>query len=219
MHATARRRPPWGCRRGLPDPETCMSTFHVWWLISGVALLALAAAIGWRVRKSLTAILIDQRGRYSLTHFQLVLWTIAILSSMIGVLIAHDFDPTSIIPSPELLGLMGISAGSAALSTGVKAMKDAAGVRVAREGVVLRAGEAPVKPHFAQIWLEEEGRFADRVVSITKYQNFLFTLVILVIYLSAGWKAGDFPVLSDNVIWLIGISHAGYVTGKIPNKT
>ena len=199
-----------------------MGTFQIWWVVSGLVLLILAIWIGRQTTKMFLGILIDGRGRYSLTHFQIVLWTIIILSSAIGVLIAKGFDQTNFGISSQLLGLMGISAGSAVLATGVKATKDAPGAtaKVARVGTfTLRNGKTTaITPHFAQIWQEEEGDLADRVVNITKFQNFIFTLVIVGFYVTLAWKAGGLPTLPDNVVWLIGISHAGYVGGKVPDK-
>ena len=199
-----------------------MGKFHAWWIVSGLVLLGLAVLIGTKTTKQYLGILIDGRGRYSLTHFQIVLWTIVILSSALGVLIAKGFDPTSFGFSPQLLGLMGISAGSAVLATGVKGAKDAPGAtaNVARAGTFALSNgiTTTITPHFAQIWLEEEGDQADKVVSITKYQNFIFTLVIVGFYVTLAWKAGGLPTLPDNVVWLIGISHAGYVGGKVPDK-
>ncbi len=74
-----------------------------------------------------------------------------------------------------------------------------------------------VQPRPAQLFLEEEGREADQVVSITKFQNFVFTLVVAFAYVVLTIKAQDYPVLPQQVLWLIGISHAGYVAGKVPN--
>jgi hypothetical protein len=199
-----------------------MSGFQIWWLVSFSVLLVVAIAIGLRATQKYTGILIDGRGRYSLTHFQIVLWTIVILSSALGVLISTGFDTTHFVLSPQLLGLMGISAGSAVLAAGVKGTKDAPGstANVARAGAfTLRNGkQTTIAAGIAQIWLEEEGDQADKVVSITKYQNFIFTLVILCFYVTIALKKGGLPVLPDNVVWLIGISHAGYVGGKVPDK-
>jgi hypothetical protein len=147
-----------------------------------------------------------------------------ILSSVLGVLISQGFHINGFQIPPQLLGLMGISAGSGVLATGVKGSKDAPGstANVAREGktITLRNGTtATIAPKFAQIWLEEEGDQADKVVSITKYQNFIFTIVILGFYVSTAWKSGTLPTLPNNLVWLIGISHAGYVGGKVPDKT
>jgi len=180
-------------------------------------------AIGKQTTNRLLGILIDGRGRYSLTHFQIVVWTLVILSSAIGVLIADGFNPTNFGFSPQLLGLMGISAGSAVLATSVKGSKDAPGstANVARAGTFTLSDNTTttITPHFAQIWLEEEGDQADKVVDITKYQNFIFTLVVVGFYVTIAWNTGGLPVLPDNVVWLVGISHAGYVGAKVPNKT
>lgn len=199
-----------------------MDKFQVWWLGSLVVLLALAVWIGRQTGRGNLGILIDGRARYSLTHLQIVLWTIVILSSALGVLISKGFDPTNFGLSPQLLGLMGISAGSAVLATSVKAAKDAPGstANVARKGdfTLSNGARTTITPRFAQIWLEEEGDQADKAVSITKYQNFIFTLVILGFYVTLAWNKGGLPVLPENVVWLIGISHAGYVGGKVPDK-
>jgi hypothetical protein len=197
-------------------------SFHVWWLLCLLGLLALGGWVGRQTGQGALGILIDGRGRYSLTHFQVVLWTIVILSSVLGVLISQGFNPEAVQIPPELLGLMGISAGSGVLATGVKGSKDAPGSRanVARTGVFkLSNGKTvTIAARFAQIWLEEEGDLADKVVSVTKYQNFIFTLVILAYYLTTAWKTGGLPELPERIVWLIGISHGGYVGGKIPDK-
>ncbi|MCB0182114.1 MAG: hypothetical protein KDI62_28065 [Anaerolineae bacterium] len=200
-----------------------MSLFQISWIVSCLVLLLLAMAIGKQTTNRLLGILIDGRGRYSLTHFQIVVWTLVILSSAIGVLIADGFNPTNFGFSPQLLGLMGISAGSAVLATSVKGSKDAPGstANVARAGTFTLSDNTTttITPHFAQIWLEEEGDQADKVVDITKYQNFIFTLVVVGFYVTIAWNTGGLPVLPDNVVWLVGISHAGYVGAKVPNKT
>lgn len=199
-----------------------MEQFQVWWLASLIVLLALAVWIGRQTGRGYLGILIDGRGRYSLTHFQIVLWTIVILSSALGVLISRGFDPTNFGLSPQLLGLMGISAGSAVLATSVKGSKDAqrSTANVARVGTFTFSDgtETTITPRLAQMWLEEEGDQADKSVSITKYQNFIFTLVILGFYVTLAWTKCGLPVLPENVVWLIGISHAGYVGGKVPDK-
>jgi len=197
------------------------NAFILGWFISSLILLVIAAVLGLCTKNGILGILIDHRGRYSLTHFQVVLWTIVILSSCSGLLIANGFDLNAIDISTELLGLMGISAGSAVLATGVKGIKDASTANIARVGqdfTLSDGNQREIKASFSQIWLEEEGDFADKVISITKYQNFIFTLVILGFYIAAAVKSGKLPVLPERIVWLIGISHSGYVGGKVPNK-
>lgn len=199
-----------------------MNTFQVAWPISALVLLVVAWGIGKAANGSALGILIDDRGRHSLTHFQTVLWTITILSSLVAVFVARGFDASSLVIPRELLGLMGVSAGSAVLSTAVKATKDALGSRAAvafdgREVVRFDGSKDTIRAKLSQIWLQEEGDQADHVVSITKFQNFVFTLVVFVAYVGIAWRTSGLPSLPDNVVWLIGISHAGYVGGKVPD--
>lgn len=197
--------------------------FLAWWVVFLVALVLLARQIGRYARYGGTlGILIDSRGRFSLTHFQIVLWTILILSSLLAVYFGSGFDSKTIQFPESLLGLMGVSVGSGVLATGVKVVKDnpASGARVARNGFLTQSNGAMIAPQptIAQIWLQEEGDMADQVIDVTKYQNFVFTLIIATVYVTMALKKGGLPDLPENIVWLIGISHVGYVAGKVPNR-
>ena len=204
-----------------------MLNFYGWWIVFALFLLILAAAVGRVATGKLTGILVDSRGRFSLTHLQTVAWTLLILSAFAGVLVASDFDVGKAKLSSDLLALMGIATGSAVLSTGVKAVKDAPGssADVAKDGRAIPTaaqvgGANVIKAKFSQIWLEEEGDFADKIVSIAKFQNFVFTLAALAMFISLVIAAKGLPAaFPDNFLAILGISHAGYVAGKIPNKT
>jgi len=184
--------------------------FQVYWFISFLVLLFFVFWLGKLTGNGVFGILIDSRGRYSLTNFQVVLWTLVILSSLVGLFILQDFDLNKLQIPPQLLMLMGISASSAVLSTGVKGIKDAPG----SQAKVSRVSN----PQFVQIWQEEEGALADKTISISKYQNFMFTLIALGFFITAASKSGILPTLPDNLVWLMGISHAGYVAAKVPDK-
>lgn len=203
--------------------------FHVFWGISAVATLLLAAWAGRATRKTSVGILIDNRGRYSLNHFQIVMWTWIILSAIMGVFLARLFAGESnllafTIPQ-ELIILMGISIGSATIAGAAKSAKEAPGstARIARMGTfTLSDGSTrTIAPHFAQVFQEEEGDQADQSVSVTKFQNFILTLLAGVAYLVLMWKQATtqgLPPLTKEVLWLLGISHAGYIGGKLPAK-
>ena len=125
-----------------------MNQFQIWWVVSFVVLLALAWWIGTKTGRGPLGHSHDVRGRYSLTHFQLVLWTIVILSSAIGVLHFDRFQSERLRGVPlKLLGLMGISAGSGVLATSVKATKDASGTaKVARNGTHIKRNDGTQVP-------------------------------------------------------------------------
>jgi len=102
-----------------------VTTLYAAWAISAGVLLLLAIAFGVGVRASSVGILIDQRGRYSLTQLQIVLWTIVVISLISGVFWARLFDDATTaldvsIPG-ELLGVLGISVGSTVAAMVVKA--------------------------------------------------------------------------------------------------
>ena len=195
--------------------------FHVASVAALIGLLALARWIGITAVLGSLGVLIDSRGRYSLTHFQTVVWTLVILATLVGAFVASGLDP-SVIEIPEtLLGLMGISAGSAVFATATKAGKDTMrGGRIARVGRFTESDgtDRQIVPRLAQIWLEEEGDGADKYVSITKFQNFVFTLLAVSAYVALAARSGGVPDLPANIVWLIGISHAGYVGGKVPDR-
>jgi hypothetical protein len=194
------------------------------WSLSAVALAVLACYAGVRAGQGPFGILVDNRGRFSLNRFQLVCWTLAILSSFLGVFLAGSIAEGVPKLSPTLLGLMGISVGSALLSGTVKAAKDTAGAAIPRFSPPPKSGAPAASPvrRFWQILLEEEGPNADKIVSVTKFQNFIFTVALLVLYIVtvSNTNGVALPTFdSESVLWLLGISHAGYIGGKIPNRS
>ena len=198
------------------------------WTVSAALLLVFAAWLGYLyVRPAgIFGILIDSRGRFSLTHLQLVLWTVVVLSLVAGVFFGRLWagvdDPLGFdIPAP-LLGVLGISVGSAVTASVVKASKD---LRVPERVKASMPGSADNPPSFGQVLLVEEGPFADQVIDIGKFQNFSITLIAVVAYvalaISAIRNAGtaadvrSLPTFTPELVALIGISHAGYIGGKL----
>jgi len=104
----------------------------------------------------------------------------------------------------------------AVMTTVIKVNKDAAEARGLTR--VARVPDDQPKARIAQIWLLEEGDLRDQVIDVTKFQGFVFTLVILWVYVGLAWAGKVIPELPENVVTLIGISHAGYVGGKMPNR-
>jgi hypothetical protein len=194
------------------------------WGISAAVLVLLAVILGAAVtvHRSALSIFIDNRGRYSLTHFQLVVWSIVILSLISGVfwgrLIDGVKDPLQFTIPDQILGLLGISVGSAVAGTTIKSTKDAS--------PSAKVIAAPDPPHFMQIFMAEEGALADKVVDVTKFQNFIITVVLVVAYVAlaidqihdakTAAAVGALPALKGTFLVLLGISHGGYLAAKIP---
>lgn len=195
-------------------------SFTFAWFVSAAVLIALFALVGRVARRSVVGLLVDNRERYSLNHFQIAVWTLLVLSTLLAAFISSGFDATTLEVPEQLVILMGISLGSATASGAVKSVKDAIPkAMVARKGPFPTPEGPPreISPRPAQLFLEEEGVRADQVVSITKFQNFVFTLVAALAYVVPTFKVQGYPELPQQVLWLIGISQAGYVAGKIPN--
>jgi hypothetical protein len=203
-----------------------VTTLYAAWAISAGVLLVVAIALGVGVRGSFIGILIDERGRYSLTQLQIVLWTIVVISLISGVFWARLFDDATTaldfsIPG-ELLGVLGISVGSTVAATVVKAEKD-----VSRPDSVA-ASDSSKPPSFKQVFTLEEGEFADRAIDVTKFQNFAFTIILVTAYVALCiGQFNDLANISDltalpgfdtSFVTLLGISHATYIAGKLPSR-
>jgi hypothetical protein len=198
------------------------------WAGSAAVIVMLAVFLGYRVGVGTgpLGILIDGRGRYSLTHLQLIAWTIVILSLVCGVCLGRWFDgqadPLGFSIPSQVLGLLGVVGGSAVVATGVKSTKDT----VAPE--LVAASSQVDKPHLSQVFLAEEGAFADQVVDVAKFQGFIATAVLIIAYVGLAIQtindAGSIdkltalPDFSPTFLTLLGISQATYVLGKIPGK-
>jgi hypothetical protein len=204
------------------------------WAISAAVLLLGAIALGFVVRGQglrgpgrFLGILIDDRGRYSLTRFQITLWSILVLSVVSGVFFGRLVDGSAAdaldfkIP-PELLAAMGISVGSTATATAAKASKNA----IRPEAVAASGPQDP--PRWTQMLLYEEGDKADKIIDITKFQNFWITLFLVAAYtllvgsaINTAKTVADLalPGFSATFLTLLAISHAGYLAGKLPNPT
>jgi hypothetical protein len=197
------------------------------WALSAAGLVLLAVLLGTRVTlcPGPLGILIDNRGRFSLNKLQLVTWSLVILSLVSGVffgrLVDGVADPLNFTIPDHVLGLLGISVGSAVISGVVKATKN----KTAAEQLAT-APNTHKPPFFAQVFMLEEGAYADQVVDVTKFQNFGFTLLLVVAYVTMAIrtiidaktadKVTTLPGLASTFLVLLGISYAGYVGGKIP---
>jgi hypothetical protein len=194
------------------------------WAVSGAVFLILAVVVGAAATGRIDGILIDERGRYSLTHSQFAVWTIVILSLFSGMFfgrlvhgVANPIDIT--IPS-ELLGLFGIVAGSAVTATSVKRSKDR------NQGDSIAASGGSWQPRLVQIFMVEEGAGADKVIDIGKFQAFIVTIVFVVAYIataartigtaSSAQAVNSLPGFPASFLTVLGISQGAYVTAKVP---
>lgn len=201
------------------------------WISYGVTVgvMALLAAVVGKLRSgSFFGIFIDSRDTWSLTQFQLVLWTFIIIPVLIAVVIGRATeDPSTawdIAVPGEIWGLLGISMGSTVLAVAIKSQKNGPSTSPLGAGDRVLARTEALQARFSDMFAYDEGTGSLTRLDVTKFQNFVFTVALAVTYLwNCLWlfgKAGTpsaitgLPALSGVALGILGISHAGYLTGK-----
>ena len=211
-----------------------MRSLEVWWAVFAALIVLGAGGAGYFATGRWTGLLIDSRGRYSLTHLQVTCWTTLVLSLAGGFVVArigeHRADALSVVIPSHVLQLLGISLASAVLATAAKSAKDRTSSTHVAATPVGPDGDpgSPPPPRFEQVFLLEEGTYADHAVDVAKFQNLVITLILLVLYVGAALDAigsatsaealRRLPDLSGSFVTLLGLSHGGYLLGKLPTQ-
>jgi hypothetical protein len=217
------------------------------WLAVVLALAAvmlLMMTLGKIATGRLDGVLLSGRNRYSLSRLQMVGWTWVVLSGLLALfavrLASGDGDPLGLTIPPELLAAMGISVGSLVAAPAILSLKaaehpsdaqvDAARHRMGGDspqsvtavgGVVGRtdAGMARV----VDVIMGDEVANAG-TIDISKLQQLMISALLifgyaltLLVRINADTKL-DLPALSENLVWLLAVSHAGYLTFKAAPK-
>lgn len=192
------------------------------WVLSILAGLVVLVAIG---RVTGEHLLVDQRRRWSLSRLQLLMWTLLLLPSIwtmvVSKLLAGAEDPLALGMDENMWALLGISAASFVGSPLILDRKRAT------PGVLeVRAPDAPAPdPGLRDLFRGEDAANAE-FVDIGRVQMCLFTLIAVTVYVAACWHAFAsqtpaalaFPAMSQNLVALLGISHATYLVGKLPGR-
>jgi len=221
------------------------ASLRLWMWIAVMVFLALFGIIaGNGVTGQWLGLFIDTRNKVSLARFQMVLWTILILSGYLtGVMVNVDLnraEPLSIAIPPDLWLLMGISTTSLIGSPLILSAKKA---RESKEPDKQRALEAlsrqAVDPDKVTIvgqlvvnQTPDTAKWADMFqgsetanvgqLDLGKVQMFFFTLILVLAYasaLSTLFQQGRgpvqaLPVIDGGMLALLGISHVGYLVNK-----
>jgi hypothetical protein len=218
---------------------------RLWMWFGTMALLTLFGIIaGQGVTGQGLGLLIDTRNKASLARFQMVVWTILILSAYLtAVMVNVDLkqsEPLAIAIPPDLWLLMGISTTSLIGSPLILSAKKAREVKEpdkqrALNALVRQAVDTDKVTIIGQLVVNqtpEVARLADMfqgsetgnvgLLDLGKVQMFFFTLIIVLAYasaLSALFQQGRvpiqaLPVIDGGMLALLGISHAGYLVNK-----
>jgi hypothetical protein len=202
-----------------------MATFWWTWVGLSALLITLVVVLGLLLGKSVWWVFIDHRQTWSLSQFQIVLWTLVGVPLIIATAAwrttqeaatAWDFS----IPG-ELLALMGITLGTSVGALVIKTTKD--NIRGNKIGI-REEGQAT----FADMFSVEEGEGARKNLDVTKVQSFMISMSLLASYvwmviasfrdLSGDTVPDALPVFSPAMVGLLAFSHGGYLVAKIPNR-
>lgn len=261
--ATKKRKTPksalgWGAAASLliAIVIACRVNNPAWaWVWCLGLLVAFSIMAGIAVNDRAAGLIIDNRNRVSLSKFQAWAWSMVVLSALLtGAIFRLRLgfaDPIAITLPPDLLAAMGISAASMVAAPALLSLKsndDPAPDALAQ--TTAKLGESPdtadpagkvfarSDPKYAR-WLdmfrgEEVGNAASP--DLSKVQQFLVTVIVLLIYAGSIWNAlsgvenlrpektgpaffATLPLLSQTMVGLIAISHAGYLAYKAAPHT
>jgi len=200
------------------------------WLLTVAGIVLLCACIGKAISRSWTGVIESARNRVSLSRLQMFAWTVLVLSAVLtagasNFFLGVDASALSVAIPGDLLAVMGIAATSLVAAPAVLSLKAApapAAAAAAAQGVSSGIYRRPAS--LSASWLDlfrgdEEGNCA--TPDLSKIQQFLITVGLVALYgamigqmfLAAG-PIGALPPLGENFVWLLGISHAGYLAYK-----
>jgi hypothetical protein len=138
-------------------------------------------------------------GRYSLSNLQVMLWSLLVLFALTFAWISTG---ELIVLSNDVLAMLGIVGGSSVLARGVEKLDPAAPAATA----------APVEPDKSNLVTDKDGNF-----DLLRFQMLGFTLFSLMYSLVSVLRSDGLPELPQSLYWLMGVSNATYVLGKVPD--
>lgn len=217
------------------------------WAFEAILLIVIVATIGYSVTGDAAGVLISAQKLISLSRFQIILWTVLLLSAYVAVVLRRmgQPDPLAVAIDWRLWALMGISTTSLVgtpllqipkigktLQEGAAAEAAAAFGQKAEEVEQQARGILYCNPAIG------DARFTDmfggdevgntHFVDVSKVQMFVFTIVAAVSYGVSLYRVVDipdpalitaFPTPSAGLVAILAISHSGYLGGKTTRQT
>lgn len=201
-----------------------MATTFWAWIVSALVIVLLAVVVPGRLGAQ--NVLRDARGRYSLSRFQVMVWTVVLLSLITGMAFgrfaAGQVDVAGFQIPSQVLWLLGIAVGSGVVSGAIKVTKS-----TTRPESVAAYPMGAERGTLWEMLTVEEGASAGRSIDLAKFQNFVITILLVLLYVAQAVSAlkavsnpagiAGLPAFTDAFLVLLGVSHAGYLLGKIPS--
>ena len=179
-------------------------------IIYVLLFILVLSKMGSSKKLGLLGIIVDERGKYSLSRFQALAWTFLIGGAYIGI--AFETLAFSYIDD-GLLALMGVSLGAAVVSQAIKTYKIDT-----QKTVKTAEPNQTITPKLIDMLSEEEEGFENRL-SLGKFQMLVWTFISLSIYtiiLLTSDNITTLPAIKSTMVLLMGISQGTYLIHKIP---
>ncbi len=139
---------------------------------------------------------------YSLSRFQLAFWSLLVIAAYVFIwMITEELDTIT----GSVLVLLGVGSGTALAAVVIDSGKPAAG---SAPPVKLRASQG----FFTDLISDDNG------VSLSKFQLFVWTLVLGVIFCSSVYDGLEMPQFSTTLLGLMGLSSGTYLGFKVPEN-
>ena len=177
-----------------------------WFLTMGV-FIAMMGYVGFMVKGRADGIFIDDRNRISLSRFQLVLWTVLLVSALLTTGLSNAFmdDPTPlmIVVPPQVWALLGIGAFSFVTAPALvesrkkddkpdDALAGKVEATVRKEDVLDPAKKVDIETNVPAKEDAQEARWMDLIrgdtaagyaqIDVSKVQQLAFTILLVMIY-------------------------------------
>lgn len=190
-----------------------------WFIVCSVAMLGVLALLFWLILDS--EILRDTgpvpSGRtrgwvfdrkkhkpYSLARFQMAFWFVLIVTSFLFIWLVTNAADTI---TATALALIGIGAGTFLGAMAIDSGK-----------TELAKLTAAAQPKESQGFLNDILTDESNGISFHRFQMFVWTLVLGVLFLYSVWNRLSMPEFSAMLLGLLGISDGTYLGFKIPEK-
>ena len=142
---------------------------------------------------------------FSLSRTQLAFWTVVIASTYCFLLVLHNFDYTKVTMSESAFKLLGIGLGTAATA---KVMDTSDQQKLQNNSITNCHQNDPSEGFWKDILSDGNG------ISIARYQNVIFTLIMGVAFVAYSIKKGEMTDFDSNILLLMGVSAGGYLGVK-----
>jgi len=135
---------------------------------------------------------------FSLSKTQFAIWSLIILSCFLVIWVITGFTPEI---TGSTITILGISIGTSAFGRFIEQTKNKTRIQVIKERCS--------KGFVTDIVSDSNGQ-----ASVFRFQNVIFTIVFLFIFIFFSINNLEFIQFTDNQLWLMGISAATYVGFK-----